>query len=182
MVTTPFCANIGLSANLCGMLYNTIFPWVLTFAVIFGLLMKSKVFGETGKDARGVSGIIALVMGFLVTAFVPGYGQTIGSFFINTSGTLMMFLMVILGLLLVIGLVNKDYLSNYLTGTKGLIYLVAIVLIAWMLLGGWLGGGVSFYALFKQDLFALIIILAVIAAMWYFVMGGDTGTPGEKPE
>lgn len=160
------------------MLYNIIFPWVISFAIIFGLLMKTAIFGD-GKDARGVSGLIALAIGFFVSAYSP-WGSTIGGFFIASSGTLMMFLMVILGLLLIIGLINPDYLKEYLSGPKGLIYLVALVLIAWALLGGWLGGGISFYALIKQDIFALAIILAVVGAMWWFVMQGDDGDGKKK--
>jgi hypothetical protein len=181
MITTaPICTSLMLSGSLCNMLYTIIFPWVITFAIIFGLLIKTKIFGEeSNKTARGVSGLIALAVGFFVTAATP-VGTTMGNFFINTSGTLMLFLFVILGILLVIGLTNSSFMPSTLaSGWKGFLALLIVVLLAWFLLGGWLGGGIGFYALFTRDAMALLIILAVIAAMWYFV-GSSEGKPKEE--
>jgi hypothetical protein len=179
MVIAPICTSLGLSGQLCDMLYFVIFPWVLTFAVIFGLLIKSAIFGDDkSKTSRGVSGLVALSIGFFVTAFTAA-GRLIGTFFINMSGNLMMFLFAILGILLVIGLTNKEVLPEKFTGIWGFVILIAVVLLAWFLLGGYLGGGLSFYALFSRDAFAIIIILAVIAGMWWFTCNGEC--QGKKP-
>jgi len=179
MVTAPICTSLGISGQLCSMLYMVIFPWVITFAIIFGLIIKSGIFG-TDKSARGVSGLVALSIGFFVTAFVPGYGGLIGNFFINMSGNMMMFLFVILGIMLVIGLAAPKVLPSEFEGWKGLLILIAVVLLAWFLLGGWLGGRVGISAFFGTDFFALVIILAVIAGMWWFTCNGKCDGKTEK--
>jgi len=182
MITAPICTSLGISGQLCSMLYMVIFPWVLTFAVVFGLLIKSKLF--EGKDdksntSRGVSGLVALAIGFFVTAFVPGYGGLIGNFFINMSGNLMMILFVILGIMLVISLTGVKILNDKSGTWSNLLFLLGIVVVAWFLLGN-IFGRLSFSALVGQDAFALVIILAIIGGMWWFTCNGKCDGKTEK--
>ncbi len=177
------CTILGLTGQMCGLLYELIFPWVLTFAIIFGLLMRTKLFGEPDSStARGASGLIALALGFFLVSFTP-WGSSVGQFFISASGMTMIFLVAILGIVLVVELAAPDYLKNLTGGTKAL-SLIIIIFAAWVILGG-LTGGVTWYSGFAgQDLVALIIILAVIGVMMWFVTstggGGAAGT--EKKE
>jgi hypothetical protein len=166
----PICSYLGISGNLCGMLYEVIFPWILSFAVIYGLLNIVKPFGD--GDGDKINGIVALTLGFFVAAFTP-FGATMGAFFTQSAGTMAMFLIVILGILLVVALGGgKDVFGDLRTaGAKGWVFLVLLVVFAWFLIGGWLGGGVSFYSRFGSDTMALALIVLVVAAMWYFVMG-----------
>ncbi len=181
VVSYTACTVLGISGQLCTLLYEVIFPWVLTFAIIFGLLMKSKLFGESSETtARGASGLIALALGFFLVSFTP-WGSSVGQFFISASGMTMMFLVAVLGIALVIELAVPGYVSSIKEGKKGLL-LVIIIFAAWAILGG-LTGGVGWYSGFAgQDLVALIIILAVIGVMMWFVMGaGKEQAEGGKP-
>jgi len=177
MVTAPICTSLGLSSNLCGMLYNVIFPWILAFAVIFGLLIKTKLFegsDETKKTGRAVSGLIALSIGFFVTSYTP-WGQTIGTFFIGTSGITMMFLFVILGILVLLGLANvkfmpfgldKDKEGKEKAGWLGFVATLVIIAIAWLILGG---SARATFGMSTNDIIAIILIFAVIGVMWWFI-------------
>lgn len=169
--SAPMCTYLGLSSGLCNMLFEVIFPWILSFAIIYGLLELSKPFGTTGGR---INGIVALVLGFFVTAFNPWRGS-IGAFFTVASGTIMMFLVAILGLILVASLAGWNFFKEWRdhSGGKGFIVLIVLIFIAWLLLSGWLGGGLSVYSMFKQDTMALIVLVAVIAAMWWFVGAGS---------
>ncbi len=173
------CNVLGSGGQLCTLLYELIFPWVLTFAIIFGLLIKTKLFGESNDStARGVSGIIAFALGFFLVQFT-GWGSSVGQFFISASGMTMMFLVAILGIVLVVELAAPDYLKNLTGGTKAL-SLIIIIFAAWVILGG-LTGGVGWYSGFAgQDLVALIIILAVIGLMMWFVTSTGGKEKGEK--
>lgn len=178
MVTAPVCASLGLSANLCAMLYNVIFPWVLAFAVIFGLLIKTKLFEgkepEKNKTGRAVSGLIALAIGFFVTAYTP-WGQTIGAFFIGTSGITMMFLFVILGILVLLGLANVNFMpfnlnkeegDKKITSWLGFLAMLVVIAIAWLILGG---NANATFGMSTNDIIAIILIFAVIGVMWWFI-------------
>lgn len=48
--------------------FNFLFPFLLTSAIIYGLLRKSKVFGDPEKNVA-VNSVIALVAAFMVWAF-----------------------------------------------------------------------------------------------------------------
>ncbi|MBN2095452.1 MAG: hypothetical protein JW727_05370 [Candidatus Aenigmarchaeota archaeon] len=169
-MASAICSYLGLSGNLCTILYNVLFPWIITFAMIFGLLIKLQIFGSD-KTGRGVSGLIALSVGFFIAAGTP-FGSTMGQFFVNTSVGMMTFLFVILGILLVIGLTNSNMMPSSFSGWKGIAVLVVIVLLAWMLLGG----NMRMMGMSSNDLTALVIILVVVGGMWYFV-GQDSGGP-----
>jgi hypothetical protein len=160
------------------MLYELIFPWVLTFAIVFGLLIKTKLFG-TDQTGRGVSGIISLALGFFLVAFTP-WGSSVGQFFISASGITVMFLIAILGIALVVELAAPKYMEE-LEGGKKTLALIIIIFAAWVILGG-LTGGVGWYSGFAgQDLVALIIILAVIGVMmWFVTSSAQTGAPSAE--
>ncbi len=175
------CTTLGISGQLCTLLYELIFPWVLTFAIIFGLLMKTGLFGESSEPtARGASGLIALALGFFLVSFTP-WGSSVGQFFISASGMTMMFLVAVLGIVLVIELAAPGYLNELKEGKK-VLPLIIIIFAAWAILGG-LTGGAGWYSGFAgQDLVALIIILAVIGLMMWFVIGTGQGGAGGKTE
>jgi len=158
------------------LLYQVVFPWIFCFAIIYGLLLRSKIFGEaTDKTARGVSGIIGLVAGYLI---VMGFGPSIGAFLANISASTVMFLTVIMGIVLVITLINPDFLTGKelkKVSPTSIGILVVIIVAAWLILSG-VGSGIGWYNLyfFQQDLLALIIVLIVIGIMMWFVTSGGS--------
>ncbi|OYT42767.1 MAG: hypothetical protein B6U88_02825 [Candidatus Aenigmarchaeota archaeon ex4484_56] len=158
------CAFIA-DQSVCSLLYEVVFPWIFCFAVIFGLLLRSEIFGkENNKTARGVSAIIGLVAGYLI---VMGFGSTIGAFLAGITAGTVMFATVIIGIVLLITIINPEILSEYEEGGwKSWVVIGGIILIAWLVLSG-ATIGLSYQL--TQDLIALIIILGVIGAVAWFV-------------
>ena len=173
------CAFIA-DQSICSLLYEVVFPWIFCFAVIFGLLLRSKIFGkEDNKTARGVSAIIGLVAGYLI---VFGFGQTIGAFLAGITAGTVMFATVIIGIVLLITIINPEILSKYEGGWKSWVVIGGIILVAWLVLGG---ATIGFSYQLTQDLIALIIILGVIGAVVWFVSAtGDKGSnsPQNQPQ
>ncbi|MCD6274798.1 MAG: hypothetical protein J7J15_02110 [Candidatus Aenigmarchaeota archaeon] len=167
------------------LLYQVVFPWIFCFAIIYGLLLRSKIFGEANdKTARGVSGIIGLVAGYLI---VMGFGSSIGTFLANISASTVMFLTVIMGIVLVITLINPDFLTGKelkKVSPTSIGILVVIIVAAWLILSG-IGSGIGWYNLysFQQDILALIIVIIIIGIMMWFVTSGgsaDSSTKNKK--
>jgi len=164
--------------NVCRILYEFAFPWIFSFAIIFGLLLRSKIFGTSDdKTARGVSGIIGLVAGFLI---VMTYGPTIGAFLAGITGTTVMYLTVIMGLILIITIVKPDWIDKF-EGWHAWALIIGLVIITWLIINGSVSGMNWFYFGFTQDLIALIIIFIVIGAMMWFINSTD-GNGGNNEE
>ncbi len=171
--------------SVCRILYEFAFPWIFSFAIIFGLLLRSKIFGTSDdKTARGVSGIIGLVAGFLI---VMTYGPTIGAFLAGITGTTVMYLTVIMGLILIITIVKPDWIigtgkdlgegkgkDTGFSGWHAWALIIGLVILAWIIINGYVGGMNWFYFGFTQDLIALIIIFIVIGAMMWFITNTET--------
>ena len=175
VLSYPACTVLGISGQLCTMLYELIFPWILTFAIIFGLLIKSGIFKteDNNKTGRGVSGIISLALAFFLVAFTP-WGSSIGQFFVAASGTTMLFLTAVLGIMLVITLISpKTVTEEFMKSWKAPVTIIVILFAAWLIIGGAFGGGINwFYTGMMQDLVALVIILIMIGAVMWFVTSG----------
>lgn len=172
VVSAPICSMLGINAGACGILYEIIFPWIVTFAIIFGLSLKLNIFGDSkDKTARGVSGLVALSIGFFLVAFTP-LGRTVGGFFIWFSGNIVIFLFVLLGILLAVGLTNPKMMPEKFDNKwAGVAAGLVIILFAWIILGG----NPSRFGISMGGLFALALILAVIGGMWYIVDKGGNG-------
>lgn len=71
-------------------------PFIILFAIIYGLLTKSKVFGE---KARGLNAIIALAFAFFIMEYA--LAAPLETFFAQFAGTTMAILIGIIGFLMV---------------------------------------------------------------------------------
>ncbi len=170
------------SPSVCRILYEFAFPWIFCFAIFFGLLLRAKIFGvdddgKATKTARGVAGIIGLVAGFLI---VMSFGPAMGTFISGITATTVMYLTVIMGLILIITIVKPDWIigtgkgepGKEDTGFKGghaWALIIGLVILAWMIINGYVGGINWFYFGLTQDLIALIIIFIVIGAIMWFI-------------
>jgi len=81
--------------------FGFLLPWLLTFAVVFGLLSKTKALGEDLK----INGVIALVVAFFVIGFG---GPALGTFFVNLFGWGAVVLAVILVIVLFLAMTGAD--------------------------------------------------------------------------
>ncbi|MCK4729867.1 MAG: hypothetical protein KAT28_00970 [Candidatus Aenigmarchaeota archaeon] len=159
------------SPSVCRILYEFAFPWIFCFAIFFGLLLRAKIFGPSeDKTARGVSGIIGLVAGFLI---VMAYGSTMGAFLAGITAGTVMYLTVIMGLILVITIVKPEWIEKF-EGKSAWALIIGLVVITWMIINGVVGGMNWFYFGLTQDLIALIIIFIVIGAMMWFINNTET--------
>ena len=166
------CAPLIASQSICELLFNTVFPWVFSFAIIYGLALRSNVFGgpET-PAARGVSGIIGLVAGFLI---VMAFGSSFGAFLAAVNGTIVMFAAVLLGIVLLFAMINPTLLGDF-KGKQGLAVAAVLILIAGAIVSSFSLPTFSAIA-FGQDMLALIIILIVVGTIVWFVSA--TGPAG----
>jgi uncharacterized membrane protein YwzB len=150
-----------------------VLPFVITYAVFFLTLRNSPKFGEDTPQARKMSILVSLAVGFLVSYFVmstPAYQQ----FFIQYFGTLTIGLMGIMGLFVAFALTG---LHNVVGGAYWwAIPVVILVTASFAVSGGFLpfiegmmifGFSVTTLAamtinvLFDTGLIWLILILAV---------------------
>lgn len=96
--------------------YEYILPFILIFAIVYGILERINLFGdsgggdegsESGSVAHKVHVIIAFSISFFVIAFTPA-ATTMSAFFINFSGVLALILVGILGAMIVFGLLFSE--------------------------------------------------------------------------
>ncbi len=135
--------------------YGFILPFIFTFAIVYGLLLKAKIFEKNER----ISAMLALVIAFFVTAVG---GTTLAAFFTNLFGGASMFLGGILVVILLVTLVS----GGEITKAKNMAVILITVLIgAFLFLSsssatGFIGIAVD--STTATLAFALIVILVAI--------------------
>ena len=61
--------------------YGFVLPWILTFAITYAILLKTKVIG----DNAGIAGVVAFAVAFMVP-IVRMFGMSMGTIFITVFG------------------------------------------------------------------------------------------------
>jgi hypothetical protein len=137
--------------------FGFLLPWLLMFAVVYGLLLKSKALGENQK----IIGVVALVAAF----FVVGYGgPLVGTFFQNLFGIAAMILGGIIVIVLFVSMAGGDITK--LVENKAIMALIAGVgIIVLVVALGTFGVKVS------SDVAAAIFMVIVMAIAVYFIAG-----------
>ena len=175
--------------------FKFLLPFFLTSAIFYGLLRKSKVFGEPDKNIV-VNAIVALTAGFMVWAYPILVGvdiQTQFSTFILQS-TLAMFAIVVA--LLIAGMffpedLPKKFADTFKTGRGMAVVIMGGLLIVFSLLfssglinilfpGGFFGGAGGFNISFGGFDSTTMLSAVTIIAMGLAVMGIVWGGPGKK--
>jgi hypothetical protein len=148
-------------------LFSYLLPFLLIFAMVFGILTKMKIF----KDSKAVNAIIALAVALMALQF--GFVTT---FFAQIFPRLGVGLAVILGVLIIVGLfADKDSnLVNYVLLGIGVIT-IAIVIIQSAGALGWSSG--QWWTDNWQIVIGAIIIFILIAV----VIGSATPPNPNKP-
>jgi len=156
-------------------LYKTLFPFILIFALVFGLLEKTKAFG----DNKTINAIIALIVGLFFVSFLQAIT------FISLLIPLVVGLIVLLFLLLLIFMfmgVPSETIGKALTNPAayGLIIIIIIIFV-FVALGGAFppvstgaGGGNDVFAktaeiLFSPLVLGTITLLSLFAVAYYFI-------------
>lgn len=138
--------------------FGFLLPWVFTFAIFYGLLLKSKVLGEDHK----IIGVVSLVSAFFVIGFG---GVALGTFLKTLFGATAMVLAGILITLLFVGMAGYDV--SKLTESKYMLVAgIGIGLIVFFsILGGvrLIGG---------EALSIIFIVILMIISVLFIAAGG----------
>jgi len=166
-------------------IFELYLPFLLTFAIFFALLEKSKVFG---KDASKINALIAFIAGFYIMIYSP-LGVSIGNFFSMFFAETSVLLVTLLVFLMVIALLMGPFLSEpegWERLGKKVVPLVVVLglLLAFGIFGssggfdlfrtGGLGGG-SFGINLSSDDIVLIILLVGTILVIIWLVGGSGG-------
>lgn len=157
--------------------YDFLLPWLFTFAIVYGLLVKANLFGKNDK----ISGVIALVAAFFVTAVS---GPAIADFFTTMFGgatILLTGILVIILLAVILGF-NSNVFANFKRGHYATLAVILILGAALFLTAtGAQIAGIN--TLTDSTTISMIFVLILIILMVYIIVGGgDGGAPagGEK--
>ncbi|MBU5688353.1 MAG: hypothetical protein KQA41_00235 [Candidatus Aenigmarchaeota archaeon] len=124
--------NVILKLNEIGA-FNFLFPFMLTSAIFYGLLRKSKIFGADSDRNVALNGVIALTAAFMVWAFPVINGVDIqahlSAFFMQG----MVVMLVLMVGLMIAGMIFPENISEKLweiwkgRSTPTTIFLIAII-------------------------------------------------------
>jgi hypothetical protein len=175
-------------------LFDYYLPFLITFAMIYALLNKSKIFGDE-KKARGINAIIALSAAFYVIAYTPigAIGFTIGDFFTQFFGGLSVVLVSLLAFVMIFivlfALTGQEWggqkgwenwlrylliaaaliaIGLYLSTTSGL------NLISDIKIGGAIG-------MSDQDVAIIILLVITVLAIWWLTKGEGKKESSSQP-
>lgn len=163
--------------------FNFLFPYLLTTAIFYGLLRKSKIFGEPDRNVA-VNAVIALVSAFMVWAFPILRGVDVetqlSTFFMQG---MVVILVLMVGLMLV-GMVLPEDLPNKLwekwkdkSGMPTVILILSIVIgVVIFVTSGLIGIFLTpdVLATIPSDVLLVlgVIIVLVIPLFWIMSPGG----------
>ena len=144
-----------------------VLPFLLIFAVVYGILSKANFFGQAGSN-KGVNAVIAITIGLLslVGGYVPDFFQTILPFAAIGISVLLVAL-ILMGLFFDISDSNEKWPRFVFFGLGAIIALVVIANSLSSL--NWAGGFA--WSEYGPAIITLIIILVLIV----LVIGGKKG-------
>ena len=149
--------------------FSYVLPFLLIFAIVFGILTRTNIFGQGN---RALNAVVSVVVGLLALQF-----SIVPIFFSDIFPRLGIGLSVILVLLILIGMFlpakNVSAVNYLLMGVAVIVFIVIITKSF-----GELGFGSSNIGYFiYSNLPAIIIIIIVIVAIGAVVVGGSKKIP-----
>ncbi len=160
--------------------FDFLLPWIFTFAVVYGLLMVVKIFGDDKLNQK-ISATIALVAAFFATAFA---GRAMAMFFASLFGNAVIILAGILVIGLLLAMVGIKFNQDDKLGLKRKSVMIVLIIIGIILFIASTGAasGIGYWALLSPDMIALIIVLIVIIAAVHMIVSdsGSGGGGGDK--
>jgi len=170
-------------------------PFVLMFAIFYGLLSKSKIFGDEDKErrVRNINVIISIVAALFVMVSPAGVSLTVffGTFFTETMVVLvtMLCFMLIMFMIIPHGSVG-DFLKEPMKYAKYLIPFALIAVLAIFFssgapeifgikIGGSGGIGLPNLDLSSQDIVTIVMILGFLLLVLFMTRGGKEDKDGK---
>lgn len=135
--------------------YGFLLPWIFTFAIVYGLLIKLNLFEK-------VNAKVSIALAFVIAFFVTGAaGPQLAAFFINLFGGASVYLAGILVVLLFMSMLGY-------TGYKHIIYVIVVIVIGILLFLG-STGTITGYAVVSSDVAVLAFWIIIIIVAVYLV-------------
>ena len=171
-------------------------PFVLMFAIFYGLLSKSKIFGDEEKErrVRNINVVVSIVAALFIMVSPVGVSLTtfFGAFFTQT----MVILTTMLAFMLIIFMFIPhtsvgDFMKEPMKYAKYFIPLALVAVLAIFFASGGpkifginigsVGGGLNFpgLGLSSQDIVTLIMILGFLLLVLYLTRGGSDEDKGK---
>ncbi len=143
--------------------FNFVLPWLFTLAVIYGILLKSKLFD--GQPA--INGLLAIVVSFFVVNYTPvGFG--LDTFFTRIFGMGVLILVVIFVVLLFMGLVGLKgediFKAENLGGGTAVALLLGLVGFLMFSFGG--------FNISADIITIVVVMIMIIFAVLFISRGG----------
>ncbi len=154
-----------------------VLPFLLVFTVIFGILEKSKIFGEGKKQ---IDAIVSLVIGLIVISYSYATGIIVGLVPVMAVGVV-----IILVFLILFGFVFKEGDFKIHWGLQlafgilaGIAVIIAVLVLtgAWTYVTSWFNGSGAGSSTLVSSIVLIIIVVAVVA-----IVVGTGGKPSGKP-
>ncbi|MCK5322264.1 MAG: hypothetical protein KAJ47_03290 [Candidatus Aenigmarchaeota archaeon] len=159
--------------------FDVVLPFTLFFAVIYAVIMQFGIFTKEKTGSNTIPAIISICMAFFATAYTP-YGMTFGPYLVELfgkAGTVMASMLVFIVLLGMTGIQFKDGGLGDLIKSKYIVGAILLISIIIYVTTGATGSGVNFSNIFSgtnSETVGTITLLALIGAVIWFVVKGDT--------
>jgi len=170
-------------------IFEFFLPFILMFAIFYGLLAKTKIFGDPGsKPARTINLVIALAAAAYIMVFTPA-GVTVSTFLSTLFGQWMVLVLGLLAFLMVFYLmmnILKPEATWDWTKWGWAILLIAVVLMGGVFISS---GGASIFpgirtpisinfGAMDPGILAIIIVVILTGLVIYFLASSDGGGKG----
>ncbi len=151
--------------------FEFILPFMLIFAISFGILTRAKIFGEQ----KAVNSIIAFALAGLAISF-----SQVRLFFGSISGNLAMGIVVLLAVLILIGLfvdINDTSNTGWRNGLAAFGVVVALIVILVALSNNGMVIGYGWWNLYWPHIIVAIVVVGSIIAVIATSKPGSSSAP-----
>lgn len=140
-------------------IFDTLLPFLLIFAIVFGILTYLRIFG----DKKGIHVILALVIGFMAIR-TPFFNEFYKEVFprLGIGVVILLIIMILIGLF-----VEKEYRRYWAWGLSAIGFIIALVILVqtfgylgWTGLYGYFGGETVGWIIGAVLLLGIIIAIA----------------------
>jgi CDP-diglyceride synthetase len=148
------------------------FPFLLIFALVFGLLMKINIFGTKDNPNKAVNAIISLAVALMALQF-----NIVSEFFSSIFPRFGVALAIILVILIIFGFFTDLGNKNMKLILSGVI-LIALIAVLWVPLSE-LGFKINL-SFFKENFAVIIFLILIVGLIVWAMAGGKDKTSGQK--
>lgn len=153
--------------------FSYVFPFLLIFAVVFGILQNIKIFGAEEKKTKGINAVIAISLAFLalLNDFVSTFFATIFPRF-GVALAILLVAIILLGLFFPADKDGKGGLSSL--KWIGWILALGVIIWAWnnwsdQFIGGWYGFGYFD----TTTVWSILLFAGLVGLVFWIVKSGD---------